>query len=834
MSASSPPPGLTTAEAERRLADHGPNALPAAHGPSTLGRLVGQLRNPLVYLLLGALAIEVGLWAHEGGRGLPVEAVAILAILMLNAGLGFWQERKADAALARLGDLAAPHAWVLRDGHFVRLPSRALVPGDRVRLSEGERVPADGALADGHGVLVDEAVLTGESVPVDKAVGERMFSGTLQVRGEGVLDVTETGPQSAMGRLAGSLAALRQEATPLERRLEVLAGRVARWMLVLAAVLVGGGLLVEGVDRFAHLLLFAVALAVAAVPEGLPAVLTMTLALGTERMAKRHAVVRRLSAVEALGSVTVIATDKTGTLTESRMDVRELVAAEGIERATALEALVLANDADPGSGAGDPVDVGLLRHAADEGLDPVALRTARPRVDARPFDAEWKFVRVTVEQAGRRVSWLKGAPEVVLARCALDEAARRAWMQTVERGAADGLRVLALARGPGAAEDGLEFVGLVMLWDPPRREVPDAVRRARAAGVRVLLITGDHPATARAIAERVGIDAARVVTGDELAALDCDALAATVREAGVFARVAPEHKLRIVEALKADGEVVAMTGDGVNDAPALKRSDVGIAMGRRGSDVAREVADLVLLDDDFSTIVAAIEEGRGIYANILKFVRMLFADNLAELVLILGGVAVSLALGLRDEAGLLVLPLTAVQILWINLMSDSLPALALAVDRNPDVMSRPPRPPGVPILDRRTLRFVLASGLLIGGTGLALLVLLPFTGRSSELTRAIVFAYVPLVSGAQSIAARRLDDVPPPNRVLLAALAAILALQAFALLTPLMRELLGVARLGVADLAIAVGASIAAGASLRMMADGMRRRARAPDGAPGA
>jgi Ca2+-transporting ATPase len=817
--------GLTSAEARRRLASFGPNALPAPKRTSAARRLLRQVQSPLVYLLMGALVVEIGLWLGEGGRGVPVEALAIFAIVALNAWLGFRQERKADAALDRLREMAAPRAWVVRDGAIVRVPGRELVPGDRVRVAEGERVPADGTLVHGQGVLVDESILTGESVPVDKLPGEPVFSGTLQVRGYALVAVTATGPASAMGRLATSLAALEDESTPLEKRLRAFGARIARWMLALAAALVALGLVVEGADDLGHLLLFAVALAVAAVPEGLPAVLTSTLALGTERMARRKAVVRRLAAVEALGAVTVVATDKTGTLTESRMDVRRL---DATDREAALRALVIANDADPASGAGDPIDAGLLRFAAADGVDVAALRQRSPRTSARPFDAAWKFVRVTVEDGGARVSWLKGAPEVLLRRCRLDEAARARWLARTEAAAGEGLRVLALARGDGEAEDGLDLLGLVMVWDPPRPEVAEAIRRVRQAGVRVLLVTGDHPATALAVAAQVGLPARSALTGEALAALEGEALRSAVRSTDVFARVAPEHKLAIVEALKADGHVVAMTGDGVNDAPALKRADVGVAMGVRGSDVAREVADLVLLDDDFATLVVAIEEGRSIYQNIQKFVRLLFADNLAELVLILGGMAVAVALGLRRPDGALLLPLTAVQILWVNLVTDSLPALAMAVERNPEVMARPPRPPEAPILEGRTLRFVVSAGGLIGATDLALLLLLPHTGRDPDVTRTMVFCYLPLVSATLALAARRLDDVPPRNRALLGAVTLMVALQGVAFVVPGLRRALGLVALAPADFVIVVAATVATGAAVRALADGMRRAAPRP------
>ena len=379
------------------------------------------------------------------------------------------------------------------------------------------------------------------------------------------------------------------------------------------------------------------ALAVAAVPEGLPAILTVALSLGVERMARHRAVVRRLSAVEALGSVTVIATDKTGTLTENRMEVRSL---DAPDMPRALTAIVLANDADLATGAGDPLDLGLLRYAESHHVNAAELRLEHPRVAERPFDSEWKFVRVTVRQdEGQVVSYLKGAPEVIIARCLLSDGDAESWREKADAYAREGFRVLALAWGENHAEDRLSLLGLALFWDPPRPEVPEAVRSALSAGIRVVMITGDHPATALAIAHQIGIPGVRVLTGEDLEKYQGAALSQAINEVNVFARVRPEQKLRLVEALQAQGQIVAMTGDGVNDAPALKRSDVGVAMGQRGSDVSREVADLVLLDDNFATIVRAVEEGRGIYENIQKFLRFLFSTNLSEVLVVACGVA---------------------------------------------------------------------------------------------------------------------------------------------------------------------------------------------------
>ncbi|AFH38816.1 cation-translocating P-type ATPase [Thermus thermophilus] len=749
--------GLTSEEAEKRLKVHGPNALPERPPPPFWRKALRQLQNPLVYLLLFAFALEFSLWLYEGGRGAPLEAVAILAILLLNALLGAFQEKRSEEALKRLKALAEPSAWVLRDGRFQRLAARGLVPGDVVRLEAGDRVPADGVLLEGSGLLVDESVLTGESVPVEKGVGEEVFAGTLVVRGRALMEVRRTGLRSAMGRIAHLLAGMEEERTPLEKRLEAFGRRVARWVFLLAFLLAFLGFLVEGFS--AKVLLFAVALAVAAVPEGLPAILTLALALGVERMARRKAVVRRLSAVEALGSVTVIATDKTGTLTENRMEVERVV---GPDLEGALLAMVLCNDADPATGAGDPLELGLLRHARARGLDVEALRKAYPRLSERPFDSAWKFMRVTTPLG----SFLKGAPEALVPRLDLSEEEKRRLLGEAEAYAREGYRVLALAFGEGQREEGLRFLGFVLLLDPPRPEVPEAVRRVRRAGVRVVMVTGDHPATARAVAQRVGIPVNVLATGEDLETLSDEELL----KVDVFARVRPEQKLRIVEALQKAGEVVAMTGDGVNDAPALKRADVGVAMGQRGSDVAREVADLVLLDDNFATIVAAMEEGRSIYENIQKFLRFLFSTNLSEVLVVALGMVFAALLGLRDAAGHLLLPLTAVQILWINLITDGLPALALALDRNPGVLDRPPRPKESPLLDGPSLRFVFLTGTLKAGFALGLLGFLPGV-VGLEAARSATFHFMAIGQLFFAYAARHTDLRPLPNPYLHGAVA---------------------------------------------------------------
>ncbi len=791
---SAPPPGLSAAEARRRLTEHGPNALPETTPLPVWKRFLRQFQSPLIYILLFALAFDLGTWLYEGGQGWPAGTLVIALVLLLNSGLGTLQETRSEHALAQLRELGAPHAWLLRDGRLVRVPSAEIVPGDVARLEAGERVPADGQLVEAHGLLVDESVLTGESVPVDKDAGDELFSGTLAVRGSALFEVARTGAASSMGRLAGMVARIEVEKTPLERRLDVFGHRVARWVLGLSLALVVAGVLAEGLHRLGEILLFAVALAVSAVPEGLPAVVALTLALGVQRMARRNAVVRRLQAVEALGSVSVIATDKTGTLTENRLSVRALDAVDAQE---ALVALVVANEADAETGAGDPLDRGLLDFARSQGLDPVEVRARRERVSGRPFDSAWKFMRVTVQRDGARVGYLKGASEILLQRSALPAEERERWSRLAETRAAEGFRVLAVASVEGDAEEGLRFLGLVSLWDPPRAEVSDAVRVAQDAGVRIVMITGDHPATARAVARSIGLAGAGadVLSGADVARLSPEALRAALRRTRLFARVGPEQKLAIVEALRAEGEVVAVTGDGVNDALALKRSDVGVCMGQRGSDVAREVADLVLLDDNFASIVAAIEEGRGIYANIQKFIRFLFSTNAAELLLVVAGTVGAYALALRDASGALLLPLTAVQILWINFVTDGPPALALGVDRNPDVMQARPRPAGSPLLDSTSLRFIALTGALKAAVAGALLVGLPAAGVGLAATQTSVFLFTGLAQLAFAYPARRTAARALPNLALHGSVILGSALQLATVLVPRLRQALGLVTL---------------------------------------
>ena len=791
--------GLSSLEASAQLERYGPNALPETPPVRWWVRVGGQLRSSIIYILLFALAFDLAVWISEGAHEWPFESIAIATILVFNTAMGVWQEYRAEDALARLRELAAPKVWVMRDEHLQQLDATLLVPGDLVRVEAGDRIPADGILNGEQALQIDESILTGESVPVERAAGDDVFSGTLAVRGLAWIEITRTGTESAMGRIATMLGGVEAERTPLERRLDHFGHRIARWIAALAVVLAVAGVGVEGIDRLDEALLFAVAVAVAAVPEGLPAVLTLTLALGTERMSHRQAVVRRLSAVEALGSITAIATDKTGTLTENTMTVADLDATDP-ERA--LRAMVLAADAEPDGGVGDPLEVGLYAYATAQGVDPISARMAYPRQSVRPFDSAWRFMRVSVIEDGQTVAYLKGAAEVLLERSTLDAAERQRWHEHVESAAANGYRVLGLAWSPDDAEDQLTWLGAVSLWDPPRPEVHAAIASAQAAGIRVLMITGDHPATAGAIAADLGIPADRTLTGPELDGLSPDALGEAVANVHVFARVSPEHKLALVEALKARGEIVAMTGDGVNDAPALKRADVGVAMGQRGSDVSREVADLVLLDDNFATITAAVEEGRGIYDNIQKFLRFLFSTNVALVILVAVGVVGAAMNDLRDAAGDLLVPLTAAQLLWINVIADGPPALALGVDRNPGVMRRRPRPPSAPLLTRAGLRFIFISGGVKAALGLALFFGLPELDYTGTEAVTAVFLYESLAQLAFVYPARRITAKPVTNRILNWIVFATIGLQIATITFPGLRTVLGLAPLDITALAL--------------------------------
>jgi magnesium-transporting ATPase (P-type) len=767
--------GLTAAEAARRLQRDGANELRGAERISAWRRALSQFRNPLVGLLLAAAAVALAAWAADGRQGWPVDALVIVAVVVLNAALGWVQEAKAQDAVAALARLTEATASVVRDGLLSRVPSATLVVGDVLVLGEGDAVGADARLADSAGLRVLEASLTGESEPVLKdaatlkaaaALGDRLnlvFKGTAVAQGSGHAIVTGTGMNSEMGAIATLLDATEDQPTPMQTEVAHIGRVLGIAAMVIAAVVVVTILAISDVRAPAdvvRVLLLGVALAVAIVPEGLPAILSLVLALGVQRMARRHAIVKKLASVETLGSATVIATDKTGTLTRAEMTIVRVVTASGTSEVTgvgygptgevrqvqhagvALQpgALLAENVAVLGGGSlagnavwrqaaggdwqiqGDPTEAAFL--VAEHKLGQAARRPQRfTRLGEIPFTSDRKMmstIEADHEHGDAPVVITEGAPGVLLARCtqvrvgtatlALDDTTRRRILADVDGLADAALRTLAVACRPLAVgedpqahaglEQDLTYLGTVGIIDPPRAEVAIAIREAHAAGLRVIMITGDHPRTALRIAADLGIvtAGAQALTGvelDALAKLGETAFADAVRKTSVFARVAPRHKLQIVRALQAGGDVVAMTGDGVNDAPALKAADIGIAMGITGTEVTKEAARMILADDDFGTIVAAVREGRGVMDNIRKFLRYLLSSNLGEVLTVFLGVAAADLIGLKAAAagGGLVLPLLATQILWINLITDAGPALAMGVDPiAEDMMKRPPRP----------------------------------------------------------------------------------------------------------------------------------------------
>ncbi|MCK9519803.1 MAG: cation-translocating P-type ATPase [Dehalococcoidia bacterium] len=825
-----PRKGLDAGEAKRRLAVFGPNQLESEPPLPAWQRLLQQLQDPLIFLLFAAVAVSFAVWLLEGADGLPFDVIVIIFIILANAVLGYLQEARAEHAVAALQRMATPLATVLRDASARSIPSAEVVPGDILLLSEGDAVAADGRLFEAATLRVAEASLTGESEPVLKdaatlagtaTLGDRLnmvFGGTAVVGGRGRAIVIATGMNTEMGRIAGLLGQAADEATPLQREVRLIGRFLGIAVIVIAIVVMAGILLtsdIESTSDVVDVLLVGVSLAVAAVPEGLPAVLSVVLALGVQRMARENAIVKKLSSVESLGSASVICSDKTGTLTRNEMTVTTVVTGSGVVRMTGVgyrpegEAVIddrslgsepadewlldevravlgggsLASDASlresDGSWEvlGDPTEAAFLVAEAKLGL--TEARSARfDRVGEVPFTSERKLMSTLQSDAeanGRVVIVTKGAPDILLARCdservagvvrELSAARRIEILDCVEWLADQALRPLAVAyrelpsgaatsppaEGFEAYESALTYLGMVGIIDPPRMEAAVAVRQAQQAGVRVLMITGDHPNTAVRIASDLGIarPGAHAVTGIELETMDEGSLRAAVAATPVYARVAPQHKLRIVDALQAQGHLVAMTGDGVNDAPALRTADIGIAMGINGSDVTKEAADMILADDNFATIVAAIREGRGIFANIRTFLRFLLSSNIGEVFTMFLGVVAASLLGLDDTGEAVAVPLLATQILWINLLTDTAPALALGVDPPPaDVMRHPPRRLSDRIIDAEMLRGIAFVGLVMA---LATLVALDLglsgglLGGAGDIDEARTMAFTTLV-----------------------------------------------------------------------------------------
>ena len=736
------PGGLSQHQAEERLRRAGPNELEPPPQAGLLGRLLEQLRDPMILVLLGAAGLSL---AASGGEEW-LDAAIILVIVAVNSVISIFQEDRTQHALEELRRLSAPQATALRGGRPVKLPAAQLVPGDVILLEAGDLVPADARILECSRLQADESAMTGESIPVEKAPAEALaedaplgdwtnmvISGTLITAGRGTALVCATGMDTQMGHIAGLLLGDEGTDTPLQQKMGEISQTLSFLCLSVCAVMFGVGL-IQG-KRMLDMFLTAVSLAVAAIPEGLPAIVTIVLALGVGRMAARGAIVKKLPAVETLGCAGVICSDKTGTLTQNRMTVQEVWIPAGGRRRDALLAGALCNDArlEWRAGApaaqGDPTEGALIVAAAREGLDRNKLDEQWPRQGELPFDSGRKLMSTIhpLPEGGFRV-FVKGAPDVLLERCAagpqgpLTPWQREGILRANEEMAGRALRVLGVASRdlaflppavvPGTIERGLTFLGLFGMMDPPRPEVRGAVALCHRAGVRPVMITGDHKDTALAVARELDIyrPGDLAVTGAELEFLPQEALEEDIHRFSVFARVSPEHKMRIVKAWQKRGCVVAMTGDGVNDAPALKAADIGCAMGRSGTDVAKGAADLILTDDNFSTIVSAIEEGRGIWSNIRKAIHYLLSCNIGEILTIF--TATLLDFGQ--------MPLAPVQLLWLNLVTDSLPALALGVEPVEEgAMEQPPRPADRGLFDRSFSLRLAWQGLMVGGLTLA-------------------------------------------------------------------------------------------------------------------
>lgn len=794
--------GLATSEAAERLRTDGPNALRKGKAVSPLAILAAQFGSLVIWVLIGAAAVSVSL-------GEVIDGIAIIAIVALNAVIGFFQEYRAEKAAAALAQLAAPRARVIRDGRGQVLPATEVVPGDVLLLEAGDLVAADSRLLEASALRTTEAALTGESEPVEKhtgvfphetAIADRrntVFLGTSVAAGSARALVVATGMSTEIGHIARLLETATSDATPLQRRLDQVARRLLWACLAIVAVVFGLGLL-RGSGPF-ELFLSAVSLAVAAVPEGLPAVVTVALALGVQRMVRRNALVRRLPAVETLGCAQVICTDKTGTLTVGEMTARKVVTSarlyqisgegyvpegtffsDGAERTVGddpllldvLQAAAACNDAELQEKAGRPVVVGdptegaLLVAAAKGGMTRSAIESDMPRLQTVPFDSDRKRMTVVRARGEDVTAFVKGAPEVILERCThiltdqgpvgLSASDRSRMVQVGALLANDALRVLALARRSLAQpftvdaandlEQGLTLLGLIGLQDPPRPEVREAVAKCKRAGIKTVMITGDHPDTARAIARELGIleSGDGVLLGVELECMTDEVLAERVSDIAVYARVTAEHKLRIVRAWKSRGAIVAMTGDGVNDAPALKEASIGIAMGITGTEVTKEAADIIITDDNFASIVAAVEEGRGIYDNIAKTLAYLLAGNAGELTVMLIAALVGWPL-----------PLLPLHLLWINLVTDGLPALALATDPvDPGVLDRPPRRPGAQLMDHDFLRLTALTGILTAGVTLAAFAYELYIDANLEQARDAAFTVLVIAELMRSFGAR--------------------------------------------------------------------------------
>lgn len=844
--------GLAQSDADKRLARYGPNTLRSPPRRSALLRFLRQFHNVLIYVLLAAAAITA-LLSHW------IDTAVILGVVLINAIIGFIQEGKAEQALNAIRGMLTLHAQVLRDGTRRDLPAECLVPGDIVFVSSGDKVPADLRLLEMRNLRIDEALLTGESMPVEKQtapvpedsmLGDRFsiaYSGTLVTNGQGIGVVVATGAATEIGRISAVLGQVQELTTPLLKKVAEF-GRWLTWTILTASCLLFAfGTQVRGYSA-REMFLAAVGLAVAAIPEGLPAIMTITLAISVQRMARRRAIIRRLPAAEALGSVTVICSDKTGTLTKNEMTVQQIITADALFKVSGAgyaphggfalngretdpaehrvlteigRAALLCNDATLNNQdgqwqlVGDPTEGALITLALKAGLDRDFESEALPRTDAIPFESEHRFMATLHhDHSGHGYVFLKGAPERVLELCRTQHEAGQErplklawWSECMESAAASGMRLLAIAMRlepdhqleldfSDVTSGGFSLLAILGITDPPREEAIRAVAACRSAGINVKMITGDHAATATAIGQQLQFsDRILTVTGATLDAMDDLQLRDLVTHTHVFARTSPEHKLRLVKALQAQGEVVAMTGDGVNDAPALKRANVGVAMGCKGTEAAKEAAEIVLADDNFASIVAAVEEGRTAYDNIRKAIMFILPTNGGEA----GMVLIAILLGIT-------LPITPAQILWVNMITAVTLSLAIASEQgDADIMRRPPRDPKEPLLSRFLVwRILLVSVLLIAGSlGLFLWEI----GHSADLETARTVAVNALVMGeimylfnCRHMTASALNwEGAIGNRYVLWAIGILVSFQALFTYWPVMQTMFGTAWLGAAS-----------------------------------
>ena len=857
----SQPMGLSSADAALRLSEYGANEIQAAKRISAWEILLEQFKNVLILILLGATAISLFL-----GHG--VESIVIAVIVLFAVGLGFIQEYRAERAIEALRQMAAPTATVLRDGQDVKIAARELVPGDVIILHTGDRVPADSRLLESINLQVDEAALTGESVPVEKhtlplptdpstgsgqamAVGDRknmIYAGTAATYGRGRGVVVATAMQTEFGKIAQLLQTVETGKTPLQQNLDKVGTALARAAFVVVTIIVALGLF-RG-QPFIEMLIFGIALAVAVVPEALPAVVTISLAIGVQKMVKRNALIRRLPAVETLGSTSVICSDKTGTLTKDEMTVRKIYAGGQMFSVSGagytplgefslnggtpvlptdalkqmLTAATLASDTylvngenESGSGwhiKGDPTEGSLVAVAAKAGLQKESLDSTYPRVQEIPFTSETKRMTTLHKTEDGLIAYAKGAPEVILGSCEweltangimpLDVSGREKILVLAQEMADEALRVLAISNKLNVtleiAETNMVFLGLAGMIDPPRLEAKAAIAVCEEAGIRAVMITGDHPMTARAVARELGLlKSGRVVTGAELEDMSDEQFAREVETIDVYARVSPAHKLRVVTALQANGHIVAMTGDGVNDAPALKKADIGVAMGITGTDVTKEAAAMTLLDDNFASIVAAVEEGRGVFGNIKKYLMYLLSSNIGEIGLMAG----SALLGLP-------LPLTAVQILYVNLATDGLPALALSIDPpEKDLMKRKPRDPRTGIFTRPVVILMVLGGIWSTIINLGLFTWALNSGRSLSESMTMTFVSLVLIQFFKAYNFRSdrhsVLDKPFANKWLNTAIIWEIALLIVIIYVPFLHEAFGTYYLPLADWGIILG-----------------------------